>query len=276
MGEAESRCSGQNASGNGRGCRTSCGECYTIIGSRVEWSTGISCCQTTAADHRQDQSPNPLELEEDDIKRLVADSTPAARGADTTEDSSQRERFNFADSSDLDTDNFELQINEKDANYQELISLNGVYTGQVHPKTGKFHGLGVLRSPDSLCEGRWQDGALHGYGRQTWQDGRRYVGDFSQGKFAGKGKMEWPHPRGPMIYEGEYRNDRKHGEGKFLWPSGKQYQGQWADGRRHGLGVDTSPTGVKSAGYWQENILIRQMEEEEVSKRENSNAASSP
>ena len=46
---------------------------------------------------------------------------------------------------------------------------------------------------------------MHGDGIFTWNDGRRY--------------------------EGEYLNDKKHGQGKFTWPSGMVYDGAWANGK---------------------------------------------
>lgn len=153
-----------------------------------------------------------------------------------------------------------VEVDESDPCYQEQMGSAGVYSGQVDARS-KFHGLGVLRSPECVSEGRWREGLLSGRGKQSWPDGRRYIGEFADGCFSGRGRMEWPHAQGFMVYTGEYRDDKKHGEGLFSWPSGKSYQGQWVQGRRGGYGVDISPTGVRTSGVWKDNQLVKKSTE---------------
>jgi hypothetical protein len=45
---------------------------------------------------------------------------------------------------------------------------------------------------------------MHGYGRYTWEDGRKY--------------------------DGQYLNDKKHGKGVYIWSDGRKYDGEWANG----------------------------------------------
>jgi hypothetical protein len=40
----------------------------------------------------------------------------------------------------------------------------------------------------------------------------------------GKGKFTWPDGR---KYEGEYINDKKHGFGIFTFKDGRIYEGEW-------------------------------------------------
>jgi len=42
---------------------------------------------------------------------------------------------------------------------------------------------------------------MHGYGTFTWEDGKKYVG--------------------------QYKNDKKHGVGEFIWPNGRYFKGEW-------------------------------------------------
>ena len=42
---------------------------------------------------------------------------------------------------------------------------------------------------------------MHGYGEETWSDGRKY--------------------------KGNYRNSKKDGFGTFIWTDGNMYQGNW-------------------------------------------------
>uniref|UniRef100_A0A7S0FG56 MORN repeat-containing protein n=1 Tax=Pyrodinium bahamense TaxID=73915 RepID=A0A7S0FG56_9DINO len=151
-------------------------------------------------------------------------------------------------------------------NYREVQCKEGVYRGQVQPGGTAFDGYGCLESNGSILVGYWREGRMHGDGSQSWtelsesedQPRRcRYVGQFLEGAFSGHGRMQWQHPRGPMVYEGQYRNDKKHGEGRFTWPSGKAYEGQWASGQRHGVGVDVNPGGAKCLGIWEDNVFVR-------------------
>ena len=52
---------------------------------------------------------------------------------------------------------------------------------------------------------------MEGRGIETWNDGRRYEGDFKNGK--------------------------KDGEGTFEWPTGIKYIGSWINGKQHGTGI---------------------------------------
>lgn len=66
---------------------------------------------------------------------------------------------------------------------------------------------------------------MEGRGIETWADGRRYEGDFKNGK--------------------------KDGEGYFEWPNGNKYIGSWKSGKQHGAGVlFDSKEGTKRQGEW--------------------------
>lgn len=46
---------------------------------------------------------------------------------------------------------------------------------------------------------------MHGYGVYSWQDGRKY--------------------------EGQYLKDKKHGYGVYMWADGRKYEGYWMNGK---------------------------------------------
>ena len=52
---------------------------------------------------------------------------------------------------------------------------------------------------------------MEGEGIFTWEDGRKY--------------------------HGEYVNDKKCGSGTFEWPDGRKYIGAWENGKQHGEGL---------------------------------------
>lgn len=156
-----------------------------------------------------------------------------------------------------------VPLDTSSSTYREVDCPRGRYCGQVSSDTGEFHGLGRLTMKESTAVGLWQDGFLHGPGQEAWTDGRRYTGEFLAGAFSGHGRMHWYHPRGGMVYDGQYLEDRKHGWGRFSWPSGRVYEGQWVCGRREGIGIEISAGGSKCGGLWEDNVFLSAVQEEE-------------
>lgn len=155
------------------------------------------------------------------------------------------------------------EVDASDPLYRVMTDTHGgTYKGQVDPETAEFHGRGHFSSWETTAIGEWHQGKLHGLALQTWEDGRRYEGQHRHGFFGGHGRMEWQHPRGKMIYEGQYLDDQKHGEGRFVWPSGRSYEGQWVRGNREGIGIDTSATGAKCSGVWEDDVFLHPAEEQ--------------
>jgi len=95
-----------------------------------------------------------------------------------------------------------------------------------------------------------EGGDLHGFGVLTWEDGRRYEGEFENGILQGQACMTWPDGR---TYTGQYEQNRKHGVGVFSWPDGRRYSGNWSQGLREGRGVYTNARGETRHGLWQED-----------------------
>eukprot|EP00927_Polykrikos_kofoidii_P013195 TRINITY_DN15724_c0_g1_i2.p1 TRINITY_DN15724_c0_g1~~TRINITY_DN15724_c0_g1_i2.p1 ORF type:complete len:198 (-),score=20.64 TRINITY_DN15724_c0_g1_i2:167-760(-) len=110
--------------------------------------------------------------------------------------------------------------------------------------------------------GQWTEDQRHGQGRQTWEDGRIFEGEFRDGRLHGYGRMEWHTPSGLMVYEGEYEHDLKHGSGRYLWPDGRSYVGDWRGGLRHGRAVYTNTTGMRRAAIWNKDQPEMWLEDE--------------
>jgi hypothetical protein len=74
---------------------------------------------------------------------------------------------------------------------------------------------------------------MEGRGIETWADGRRYEGDFKNGKKDGEGTFEWPNGN---KYLGSWRNGKQHGVG--VWIAAEEHgvvtkrQGEWVNGKR--------------------------------------------
>lgn len=69
-------------------------------------------------------------------------------------------------------------------------------------------------SQGSTYEGEWMDDLQHGYGCETWSQGKiKFEGNYMQGKKNGKGRYEW---QDGSYYEGEFVDSMFHGEGKYI------------------------------------------------------------
>lgn len=141
--------------------------------------------------------------------------------------------------------------------YEDGSTYDGELVG------GERHGQGTWSSELELYEGQWAHDHRHGEGKQAWHDGRVFHGKFQDGKFHGKGRMEWKTPQGLTIFEGEYTLDQKHGQGRFSWPDGRVYDGGWVDGKRHGMATFTNPNGATRQGVWKEDALVRWIAQDE-------------
>ena len=80
-------------------------------------------------------------------------------------------------------------------------------------------------------------------GTYIWSDGRKYEGEFKDGKPNGKGTLTYPDSR---KYVGEFKNGKENGFGTLTSPDEGKYVGEWKDGKRNGFGTLTSPDGSKS------------------------------
>lgn len=180
----------------------------------------------------------------------------------------------------------------------KVVFPNGdVYTGKF--KNGMRQGFGTYvlnintgkgESKPQRYEGRWQQSARQGEGKEVWPDGSyyegswvkdkfhgqgtyynrnaKYIGEFEEGLKRGKGKIEYLGTND--TYEGEWLSNRFHGKGTYIWgsdrmkfqePSKKynvwdhnftddRYTGEWFRGMRSGRGVYTKLTGEQWDGEW--------------------------
>lgn len=149
---------------------------------------------------------------------------------------------------------------------RETYEDGSTYEGQL--VNGKKHGRGVWRSLSESYEGQWRHDHRHGRGRQTWDEGHQYEGEFQDGMFNGHGHMRWYTPEGLMVFEGQYVKDVKQGIGRYTWPDGRMYDGGWEQGKRSGRGTYSNQFGETQQGIWQDDRLERWCSEEEEEEQE--------
>ena len=126
-------------------------------------------------------------------------------------------------------------------------------------KNGKNSGYGVMFSPDKFkYSGGWLDDKRHGSGTLEYlaNDGRgqKYVGQFSNGLFNGKGTYTWPSGQ---KFIGNYLNGKSNGQGTLTLADGRRYVGNFVDGRYSGQGTFyDSKGGIVHQGLWQDGKPI--------------------
>lgn len=87
--------------------------------------------------------------------------------------------------------------------------------------------------------------------RLFFADGEKYVGEFKQGQYHGKGMMTYTDGE---KYIGEYLEGTRHGQGTYVFANGDKYIGEYKNGTRHGQGVYTSTDGKRYVGSFDNGI----------------------
>ena len=114
---------------------------------------------------------------------------------------------------------------------EERIPL---FTPEAHPSIKYF--FPVLLTSGDQYEGQWdiKSKKPNGLGTMLHKDHSKYVGNFIQGRKAGKGRLISLNGE---VYEGEFKNDIPEGNGVLSKSSGLIYRGEFKKGKEHGNGV---------------------------------------
>lgn len=110
---------------------------------------------------------------------------------------------------------------------------------------------------DATYKGSWLKGQLHGFGKLTWPDGRKYTGRFKNNLQHGEGEYVVPGNGGDTVYRGTWKNGKLHGLGSARYPNGDLYEGFFKDGLKDGHGILKEGRYLSSSsiyiGQWQQN-----------------------
>jgi hypothetical protein len=118
------------------------------------------------------------------------------------------------------------------------------------------HGYGRETYPDGkYYQGEFDFGVKNGFGEIIFVNGDKYSGEFVENKICGKGKkiirekgkFSWFDGR---VYEGDFLNGKMHGHGVYTWPDGNRYIGEYLKGKKEGWGVYTWRNGKEYEGTW--------------------------
>ena len=95
------------------------------------------------------------------------------------------------------------------------------------------------------------------YGTATWPDGRKYIGEWKEGKNHGQGIFTWPGENEDSIgreYIGEWKDNLPNGHGTYSWDY-KKYVGGFKDGHFHGQGKFKGLAGDEYIGGYKDGKL---------------------
>jgi hypothetical protein len=93
-----------------------------------------------------------------------------------------------------------------------------------------FSAGGALALPN--CQGSYSSVTwTNCFGTYTYTNGRKYVGEYRDGKFNGQGTYTWPNGR---KYNGEFRDGKFNGQGTYTFANGDKYVFEWRDGKNNG------------------------------------------
>ena len=84
------------------------------------------------------------------------------------------------------------------------------------------------------------------YGTSVGQKGEKYVGEFYEGGFHGKGTFT----HNGRKYVGEYKKHKRHGQGTYAYANGDKYVGEWKKHKYFGKGTYIYSNGDKYVGQW--------------------------
>ena len=106
-----------------------------------------------------------------------------------------------------------------------------------------------LSFEDGHYIGETQDGLMHGSGTRYWDNGKKWDGNWLNGKANGCITVSYDRI---ITYYGNMVNDLPNGKGIYTDPiNGRIYMGDWVDFRKEGKGILLTGEGVKIyEGEW--------------------------
>ena len=116
-----------------------------------------------------------------------------------------------------------------------------------------FSNIGWTESLLPKCKGSNYEQWTNCQGTELWENGRKYVGKFIDGKRQGQGIMT--HPDGAK-YIGQWKDGLPHGKGIETWEDGTKYVGEYKSGNKigHGEGSLRYPDGTKFVGKFEDGL----------------------
>jgi hypothetical protein len=112
------------------------------------------------------------------------------------------------------------------------------------------NGYGTMRYTDGVYEGMWFEGKRHGLGKLITSNGDKYIGNFLDDRYNGRGTYYWSNGR---VYDGDWISGNMCGYGKMTYADNSYYEGSFDNDKRNGFGTMYEMNGQISAGAWKDD-----------------------
>jgi hypothetical protein len=115
------------------------------------------------------------------------------------------------------------------------------------------NGEGIFKFADgSVYEGRFENSLPEGLGFYRAKNEIKYLGQFSKGKFHGKGTLYY-NQTGTKYFHGSFAFGKRDGYGHMVYKKHREYFGYWKANKRHGQGTMHYNITTKYEGEWIHN-----------------------
>lgn len=131
------------------------------------------------------------------------------------------------------------------------LSENRLYEGSF--LNGHFDGSGKWTTSVEAYVGEFKNGKYAGKGEIKYKGGRKYTGEFANGKYQGKGRYELPDGQ---FYEGDFDKDEFTGHGVQRFKEGSHYVGAFKKWHPQGAGTFIYATGDVYVGTFANGELV--------------------
>ena len=119
------------------------------------------------------------------------------------------------------------------------------------PSSGYFHNcFGSFISNGARYVGEFKENNFNGKGTFTSSNGTKYVGEFKDNNFNGQGTITYADGN---KYVGEFKDSKQNGQGTFTHPNGERYVGEFKDDKYNGQGTYTYEDGTRYVGDWRDD-----------------------
>ena len=106
--------------------------------------------------------------------------------------------------------------NEGDVSFRNILEHQQIMGVQDHKMSNGSIYTGQMKQMN-YSDGKKQTMLPHGYGKQQWEDGSKYDGEWIDGKAEGRGTFVYENGD---VYNGSFKADKACGYGTYTHTSG--------------------------------------------------------